>query len=618
MCKVNTMNTNKPNAHSSGNPVVGEYSTKKRKELIEQWKIAQNTQREKSLATRDKIRHESGMDFEGPSYSHVSYVNNILSTARTIDGHSVESLFKNIKVVGENVKSNFLEGLFLGKDVEKIGNNFEANNLSWISIPGDFLTKKEYLYKASRFKSIGNNVRLGSLQSLVLTNHSSFEEIGENFYAPNMIDLNLSGNNKVKNLPKRVYLPSLATINLTGRKELKELPEPFLQSSQIRSIELLGSGIRYSTLPQYIRENAQKIYIDIRPLYDQYLNIGGTQSTHRTIIHKDSSASAQRIMNRLPKFHERKSLSFTKNRGNRSDMRGNLDKSDFDIALEELRKFVFDQAQPCPSDLVDIIKSSNFSFEKLIPYIQGLPKNHPHQLYYTSEINAAARLLDDPVKMDNLLHHVDEKSGVDVLTYILACWKVAKNESLRRQDFKNLKGKYVANPLSTVQDSFIRMLFDICRGHNHTDPNSVDVDDCDPRDKMLCGGGSFNKVSEVMSSSLIDCEIRYWDNSTKNAKAKSKVLDAARKIIYDRFDRTLFFRQNDDGTITFAENKETDKLKNKISQDLLEEFTSVDDPQKLKDQNFSVMNAYVEAYMDTMDLSDIINSIDKKGKGKAM
>lgn len=512
------------------------------------------------------------------SFKDLSHL--VANTEWAIETRRIENKEEGLDSLRDNLDCQKLHWLSAPQALESIGHNFRAPELRRL----DFFTQKEDalsptgqrtipVIKGGKIHCIGNNFYAPNLQTLNLNEQKRFRSFGSGIHLPNVTALHLKNAINLKELPNDLHLPSLVTIDLTGAKNFRAFPQNFFTNSpNIRSIELLGTQVRFAHLPQHIRDN-QAIYIDLRPENLREQRIGGQQTTHSQTVHKSSTDSAKRIMAKL----------------------GN---TDLDTALSKLDNHVrmITPLTP-PEDLEPKLKGDTTA---LIAYVMSLDHNHPHRAFFTNKQNAAKRAMEP----NNPFHNYrDRGSNIRVIDYLAACFIVMENAANRHEQVT----------INTAQEKITQALYEIKRGYNLKGEDNDLQDDGDPRDLTICGPGAFNKVTNIMSEAMVDVETIYITDDLIRMKANGFIREAIEGLLADgQLSAKDFMPPDEDGEI-FLENS-TGK---KINQTLYTQFAENFNDYSIDDKRKKVIKDFFDYQLLNTDLSKILNAATSKGKEKA-
>lgn len=505
----------------------------------------------------------------------------ILQESEWLTGEAfMKSLFSGTKSFGNNLNCPNLRWLDVPQHFKELGDNFQAPSLVRL----DLYTKRAFQSawappaepQGGELQRLGDNFHAPSLQQLNLAFQRNFVEFGQHFHAPHLTGLSLRGATSFSAFPDDVRFPILVTLDLVNATNFREFPADFFDRvPNLRSLELRGTGVRYRSLPQHIRDN-RDIHIDIRPVGEGNERIGGQQTTHQQSIHFSSSESAKRILAKTPKV---------------------------DLALEfdKLRDHVGSLLPtPIPEGLQPHLQAT---LDDRVKYVLTLDKDHPHRQYFSSPVEAAKRVFQGHPMY---LQAVDPASKIGVKDYLSACWRVARDPENRHQEVTD----------ETTQEKFVQALYEIQRGYNLKGDDDDLRDDGDPRDLNICPGGAFNKITNIMSEILQDAETIYITDDVIKLRTAALI----KNTVLEMLEGGALQVSNDltapdeEGAI-FCTEATAHKLTNNLLAELKNEFNlpgqSTSDAQKRAVK----ISGFLNYQLTTTDLRDTLKIF--KGKGKA-
>lgn len=496
-----------------------------------------------------------------------------LAQMASISQTAAGPLFCGAKRIGDDCVAKELRLLGLPSYVEEIGDNFNAPKLSSLKmpLPGALTGPGLEATNGSPFRRIGDNFSAPSLASIHILDFENFTGFGRNFQTPSLVALTVSNCPRFKEFPRDFRMPSLVNLNLKGCRNFERFPPQFFDGMHdLRSIELRGTGVRFRHLPPEIRNN-RGIHIDIRPADDIVLG-GGAQSTHVATVHFSSSESAQRVLR---------------------------DAGDFDVGHEfrDLRGYI----NGLPEDTVP---------EGLQPYIDGplpqlrahlasLEPNHPHKRYFMSEVSAAKRAVSGQLPHQET---VDPHSDVTLATYLTGCWRLMKDPDRRWEDVT----------LDDGRTQFVHMLHEIQRGYNLR--GEAALDDGDPRDKPICFGGAFNKVTDRMTGFLRDVQIIAATDELIQMKTDAAIKQAVHALLDEGLSLEEFTEPDEDDEV-FCSPALAQRIRDDVFGELVQHLRIDGEPREDWERRTTKIAGFLDYQLTATDMSEVIHRA--KGKGKA-
>jgi hypothetical protein len=488
--------------------------------------------------------------------------------------HMAAALLSGTKRIGDDCRAEELQTLGLPWFIEEIGDNFSAPKLAGLSsAPSVWHPNTQSLLQHSRFQRFGDNVAVPSLQKIKFKNHQHFVGFGRNFQAPSLTTLTIGDCPVFSAFPEDFHLPSLVSLDLKGCGSLQALPARFFDGlDALRNIELLGTRVRFNQLPAAIRNNPA-IHIDIRPVADVAVALGGAQSTHVASVHFSTSESARRIVETAGTF-------------------------DVDYELLDLRNHVDElPAEPVPEGLQPYVDGP---LPELLAHVRPLEADHPHKRYFTSEVNAAKRALFGQLPHQDA---VERNSQVGMSTYLAASWRLMKDPDQRCDGVE----------LDTGREQFVRMLYEIQRGYNLKGEEWSLHDDGDPRDMTICFGGAFNKVTDRMNGILKAAVLIVLTDSMLQMKTDAVIKERIRALIDDGMPLTEFTEPDADDAIHCSPEL-AQRVRAEILGELSEYFRIENEPSGDTEQRTAKIAGFLDYQLPETDMSELV----RQGKGKAV